>query len=152
MFRRATMRLAEPAAAPTKIQTLHKLLIGEVAFKNKGLLKQANVEAQFGAQWQSELDTYAKTLSAADQAILKRQVERLALTRYTTRELAQFAVNGPALVDATAQASQIEDGVALLKKEGEAEFKRIVTEEAKLANWSDAQTSAFIASVQKAKA
>ncbi len=140
------------AEAPTKMQTLHKLLIGEVAFKNKGLLKQANVDAVFGSQWSTEFDAYTKTLSAADQAVVKRQLERLALTRYTTRELAQYAVNGPALVDATAQASQVEEGVALLKKEGETEFKRIVGEEAKLANWDAAKTTAFISAVQKAKA
>lgn len=154
MFRRASFRLAEVAAvAPSKMQTLHKLLIGEVAFKNKGLLKQCNVEAVFGAQWQSELDVYAKTLPAADQTLLKRQVERLAITRYTVRELGAFAVNGPALIDATAQTSLVTDGVELLKKSGESEFKRVVAEEAKLANWDATKTSNFVAAVQaKAKA
>jgi hypothetical protein len=149
MFRRATFRLAE---ANPKMQTLHKLLTGETQFKNKGLLKQCNVEAMFGAQWAQELDAYAKTLSAKDQDIIKRQVERLSLTRYTTRELAQYAVNGPTLVDQTAQASLIADGVNLRKEKGDAEFKRIVADEAKLGNWDDAKTKNFISAVEKAAA
>ena len=152
MFRRATFRMAEAGAANNKMATLHKLLTGETTFKNGGLLKQCNVEAMFGAQWAQEFDAYAKTLSAAEQATAKRQIERLALTRYTTRELAQFAVNGPALVDQTAQASLIADGVNLRKEKGASEFNRIVSEEAKLANWDANKTKAFVSAVEKASA
>jgi hypothetical protein len=149
MFRRATFRFAE---ANTKMQTLHKLLTNETQFKNKGLLKQSNVEAMFGAQWAQELEAYTKTLPAADQAVVKRQVERLSLTRYTTRELGQFAVNGPSLVDQTAQATLIADGVNLRKSKGASEFNKIVQEEAKLANWDDTKTKAFVSAVEKASA
>eukprot|EP00672_Neobodo_designis_P026329 CAMPEP_0174835392 /NCGR_PEP_ID=MMETSP1114-20130205/5384_1 /TAXON_ID=312471 /ORGANISM="Neobodo designis, Strain CCAP 1951/1" /LENGTH=144 /DNA_ID=CAMNT_0016069339 /DNA_START=60 /DNA_END=494 /DNA_ORIENTATION=+ len=144
--------MAEAAPANNKMATLHKLLTGETTFKNKGLLKQTNVEAMFGAQWAQELDAYAKTLPAADQTILKRQVERLSLTRYTTRELGQFAANGPALVDQTAQAQLIADGVNLRKTKGAADFNKIVAEEAKLCNWDDNKTKAFISAVEKASA
>lgn len=152
MFRRATVRFAEAGTANVKMQTLHKLLTGEAQFKNKHLLKQSNVEAAFGAEWAKELDTYAKTLPQAEQQVLKRQVERLSLTRYTTRELGQFAVNGPELVDRTAQASLIADGVNLRKTKGDAEFKKIVNEEAKLANWDSSKVSSFISAVEKASA
>jgi hypothetical protein len=152
MFRRCTFRMAEAAPANTKMATLAKLLTGETTFKNKGLLKATNVEAMFGAQWAKELDAFAKTMPASEQTLLKRQVERLQLTRYTTAELAKFAVSGPALVDQTAQANLIADGVNLRKSKGAAEFNKIVAEEAALCNWDDAKTKAYVAAVEKASA
>lgn len=150
MFRRAAVLRAADVAAPTKMQTLHKILTGEVIFKNKNLTAAYSVEAAFGANWKSEFDAYAKTLPAPEQAVAKRQADRVLLTRYTARELAKFAANGPQHVDATARLSQLEDGRKLLKSVGDAEFSKIVSEEAKLANWDDAAAKKFVADVKSA--
>ena len=135
----------------TKMPTLHKILTGEVQFKNKAAVKVCNVELMFGAKWQSEFAAYSAKLPAAEKTIADRQVGRLLLTAYTTRELAQFGGNGPAGVAGAAEAQQIADGLALLKQ-GESAFTAKVQEEGKLANWTDAQVSAFIGKVKAAKA
>lgn len=157
MFRRATFRF-EPAVAALavdpqlkKMQTLHKILTGEVQFKNKALVKECNVELMFGANWKTEAAAYAKGLKKAEAEIFARQIARLSLTRYTTRELAQYAANGPALVDETAKASQIADGSRLLREVGDAEFTKIVQAEAKSANWSEKEANQFIADVKGKK-
>eukprot|EP00657_Telonema_sp_P-1_P005053 TRINITY_DN22172_c0_g1_i1.p1 TRINITY_DN22172_c0_g1~~TRINITY_DN22172_c0_g1_i1.p1 ORF type:complete len:154 (+),score=65.39 TRINITY_DN22172_c0_g1_i1:89-550(+) len=98
---------AVAAAVPAKMQTLHKILIGEVIFKNKALVKESNVEQVFGAEWKKELEAYASKLPADQKKVLDRQVARLSLTRYTTRELAQFATKGPENVDAAANAFMV---------------------------------------------
>ena len=142
---------AKPAEKQSKMQVLHSILVGKATFKNKALVKECNVEAVFGAGWKAELDTYAKGLKADEKAVLDRQVARLALTRYTTRELADFAGDGVANVDANAEAFNLKNGRALLAKVGEAEFTAAVKAEGKLANWDDARINKFIADVKAKK-
>lgn len=134
----------------SKMQTLHKILTGEVAFKNKALVKECNIELQFGAGWKKELQEYATKLSAEEKKVLERQVARLSLTRYTTRELALFGGAGSAGVDAAAAEYNIAQGVAYLQAKGESEFTNYVQSEAKVANWSDAAVKSFVANVKAA--
>lgn len=134
----------------SKMQTLHKILTGEVQFKNKVLVKECNVELQFGANWKKELEEYSAKLSADEKKVLQRQVARLALTRYTTRELAQFGGDGSAAVDANAAEYNVAQGVAYLQSKGEAEFTRFAQEEGKLANWSADAISKYVANVKAA--
>lgn len=139
-----------PAATEkrSKMQTLHKILTGEVQFKNKALVKDSNIELQFGADWKTELEAYAGKLPAEEKQVLLRQVARLNLTRYTTRELAQFGADGTAAVDAAAADYNLTQGIAYFQAKGEAEFSRYVQEEAKNANWSADATSKYIANVK----
>lgn len=139
------------AAKPSKMQTLHKILTGEVALKGKALVKDCNIVAVFGDSWQAELTDYAKSLSEAERTVLNRQVARLNLTRYTTRELADFGGNGPENVDAAAKAYNNAKGAQLLAAAGEAKFVEMVKAEAKLARWSDAEVAKYIAEVKSAK-
>ena len=147
----ARYQSAAPSEKRSKMQTLHKLLTGEIQFKNKALLKESNVELQFGSNWKKELEEYSAKLSAEEKKVLQRQVARLSLTRYTTRELASFAGEGAANVDANAKASNVAQGAAFLQAKGDAEFTRYVSEEAANANWSDAQLKEFVAAVKSAK-
>ena len=157
MFRFNLSRLAaaQPAAAvaakPSKMQTLHKILTGEVQFKGKALVKECNVAAVFGANWQTELNDYAKSLPKEQQAVLNKQVARLNVTKYTARELADFAGNGAQNVDAAAKAYNLAKGVEMLQKEGEAKFVEYVNVEAKNANWSADAASKYVAEVKAAK-
>mmetsp|Transcript_76804 Transcript_76804/g.89236 ORF Transcript_76804/g.89236 Transcript_76804/m.89236 type:complete len:167 (+) Transcript_76804:45-545(+) len=134
----------------SKMQTLHKILTGEIAFKNKALVKECNIELQFGAGWKKELQEYAAKLSAEEKKVLDRQVARLSLTRYTTRELAQFGGAGSAGVDAAAVEYNIAQGVAYLQAKGESEFSRYVQVEAKNANWGDDAVKQYVANVKAA--
>lgn len=152
MFRRATMCLQAEAPKASKMQTLHKILLGEVQFKNKALVKACNVELMFGATWQAELEAYAKTLKAPEANILKRQVARLEMTRYTTAELAQFAGNGPQGVAVAAEGYMLCEGVGMLKAKGEAEFMNYVKAEAVNANWTDKMVADYVSKVKAAKA
>lgn len=152
MFRRAVPLYAAAAAADNKkMVTLHKILTGETQFKGKGLVKECNVEQQFGAGWKKELEAYAGTLKAEEKVVLQRQVARLSLTRFTTRELACFAGDGPAGVEGAAQAYNLCEGVRILNAKGDAEFTAFVKSEASLANWTDAQTTKYIEQVKAAK-
>lgn len=155
MFRTNFSRLAAaaptPVAKPTKMQVLHKILTGEVQFKGKNLVKECNVAAAFGASWQTELNEYAKALPKEEQAVIARQVARLNVTRFTTRELAELAGNGAANLDAAAAAYNVQKGVESLSKHGEASFVEYVTAEAKNANWSADAVSKYIAEVKAAK-
>lgn len=137
-------------AALQKVQTLHKLLIGEVQFKNNVPLKYCNVVHNFGGGWQAELEDYARTLPAEDQEQLQRQVSRLWLTRYTTRELAMYAGDGPEKLEENARKANIEQGCEYYAKHGEEKFVEYVKKEAKYANWAEAQAEEFIAAVKKA--
>ena len=150
-----TQRFASDAVKPvekaSKVQVLHNILVGKASFKNKALLKECNVEAVFGASWKSELAAYAKTLPAGDQKELTRQIARLSLTRYTTRELACFAGEGAANVDAAAEAENLANGVKLLQQVGPNEFAETVKAEGTRSNWSEDAINKFIASVKAAK-
>ena len=134
-----------------KMETLHKILIGEVAFKNNAPVKECYVETQFGADWKKELTSYAGSLKADEKVILERQVSRLSLTKYTTRELAQFGGDGPAGVEGAAKASNICAAVGYLSAKGDAEFTTYVKEEGARNNWSADQVSKFVAEVKAAK-
>lgn len=138
-------------AAPSKMQVLHNILIGTTQFKGKALVKECNVAAAFGATWQTELSEYAKSLKAEEKTVLDRQIARLNLTRYTTRELADFAAQGADGVDAAAKAYNVKNGVTLLTRDGEAKFTEFVKVEAANANWSEVQVKSYIAEVKAAK-
>lgn len=132
-----------------KAQTLHKLLTGEVQFKNNVPLKYCNVVHNFGESWQSELEEYAYTLSTEEQATLHRQISRLLLTRYTTRELAMYGGDGVEALDENARRANIEGGCEYYKKHGEEKFVQYVLQEAKFANWKEEQAQEFIEAVKK---
>lgn len=150
MFRFNTARLSAPAAS-TKMQTLHKILIGEVQFKNKAAVKECNVEHMFGASWKKEITEYAAKLGAAEKQVLERQVARLNATRYTTRELATYGGNGASAIDAAARGAMVCQAIGYLNANGEAAFVQHVNAEAKNANWSDADVKKFIDEVKTAK-
>ncbi|EPY29664.1 hypothetical protein STCU_04357 [Strigomonas culicis] len=133
------------------MQALHKILTGEISFRNNHPVKVCNVEHNFGANWKADLDAYAKKLPADQKAILDRQVARLQLTRYTTRELAEYCGEGAAHLDAVAQKANVEQGKAFLAKHGAEKFAAHVQAEGKHANWSDAQVKKFIDAVKAAK-
>ena len=142
---------AVAAGKPSKMQSLHKILTGEVQFKGKALLKECNVAAVFGNNWQTELADYSKSLPKEEQAVLNRQIARLNVTRYTTRELADFAGNGAQNIDAAAKAYNVSKGAEMLAREGEAKFVEYVNAEAKNANWSADAVSKYVAEVKAAK-
>lgn len=153
MFRFNATRFAAPAAVETrsKLQTLHKILLGEVQFKNKAAVKESNIEHQFGANWKKELNEYAAKLGAEEKKILDRQVARLNATRYTTRELATFGGNGAAHLDAAAHSAMVCQAVGYLNANGEQAFVDYVNKEAKNANWSKSQAQQFIDEVKASK-
>eukprot|EP01084_Bolivina_argentea_P164536 286056_1 len=138
-------------ASKGKMETLHKIPTGEVAFKDNAPVKDCYVETQFGADWKKELEVYAKNLKADEKAILERQVSRLTLTKYTTRELAQFAGDGPAAVEGAAQGANICAGLGFLNAKGESEFTTYVKEEGARNNWTVEQVTKFVDSVKAAK-
>ncbi|RNF12870.1 hypothetical protein TraAM80_00027 [Trypanosoma rangeli] len=148
---------AAATAAPTavtanaKMNTLHRILTGELHFKNKTPVKECNIVHQFGENWQSELLEYAKTLSVEQKKVLERQVARVKLTRYTVAELAAYCGDGPAHLDAVAREANIEQGVAFLKEKGVEAFDKYVAEEAANANWKPEDVRKFADAV-KAKA
>eukprot|EP00759_Apiculatamorpha_spiralis_P000524 PhF_6_TR10179/c0_g1_i1/m.15785 len=150
-----TFAAAAATAAPTtpqpvtltKPQLLSKILTNDgVSFKNKVPVKSANIEQSFGKNWQQELG------AAAQEEKVARQIRRLALTRYTSRELAAYlADGGVARLDANARAAQIADGQAYVATNGEQEFRALVAREGKLANWSAQQQQEFTDAVLKKK-
>lgn len=156
LMRRTFLQLSAAAAASSsavsaaagKMKSLHKLLTGEVQFKNNAPVKVCNIEHNFGAQWQTELEAYAETLPSEEKAILQRQIGRVLLTRYTTRELALYGGDGLDQLDAKARASNIEQGKAYLEKYGEEKFVQYVEQEGKHANWSEDQVQDFIRAVK----
>ncbi|RNF13799.1 uncharacterized protein Tco025E_06052 [Trypanosoma conorhini] len=159
-MRRSFLALAAatPTAAPTaaaaaklKMHTLHKILTGELHFKNKVPVKECNIVHQFGDNWQSELSEYAKTLSAEQRKVVERQVARVKLTRYTVAELAAYCGEGPAHLDEVAREANIEQGVAFLREKGVEEFDKYVAAEAANANWKPQEAKKFADAV-KAKA
>ncbi|ESL07652.1 hypothetical protein TRSC58_04655 [Trypanosoma rangeli SC58] len=140
------------ATANTKMNTLHRILTGELHFKNKTPVKECNIVHQFGENWQSELSEYAKTLSVEQKKVLERQVARVKLTRYTVAELAAYCGDGPAHLDAVAREANIEQGVAFLKEKGVEAFDKYVAEEAVNANWKPEDVKKFADAVKvKAK-
>lgn len=163
MMRRSLFVLAAaaaPAAAPaaaaasaanSKMAALHKILTGEVQFRNNAGLKVCNIEHSFGPNWRSEIEAYAKTLPAEPKALLERQIARVLFTRYTTRELAQYAGEGAQYLDSVAQAANVQQGKAYLQKNGAEKFEAYVKEAAQVANWSDADAKKFIDAVKSAK-
>lgn len=157
MMRLSLLRLAAapataaaPAADP-KMTALHKLLTGEVQFRNGAPLKVCNIEAKFGANWKAELESYAKKLPAEQKTVLERQMARVLLTRFTTRELSVYCGEGPELVEKVAQAANIAEAKEYAKQHGAEKLAAYVKAEAKNANWSDAEVSKFLAAVKAAK-
>ena len=136
----------------SKMQSLHSIMIGETTFKNKALLKVCNVELMFGAKWQQEYEAFTKTLPAPQMAVAKKQLGRLLLTSYTTRELSMYAGNGPNGIKGAAEGSMLCEGVGMLKSKGEAAFVAAAQEEGKLANWTTASINEYISKVKAAKA
>eukprot|EP00796_Vickermania_ingenoplastis_P010989 gene10989-7633_t len=153
MMRRTFMRLTATAAAAgaesSKLKTLHKLLTGEVHFKNDAPLKYCNIVHNFGDQWQSELEGYAAALPAEERTVLERQVQRVLLTRYTTRELAMYCGDGPDRLDETARKENINQARAFLELHGEEKLRAHVAQEAVNANWTPAQVDEFMAAVKQ---
>lgn len=147
---RFTGAAAATGAENAKLKMLHKLLIGEAQFKNDAPLKVCNIVHNFGEQWQTELQSYASQLPEEQRSVLERQVQRVLLTRYTTRELALYGGDGPEKLDANAKAENIAQGREFLAAHGEEKFTSYVLQEAKHANWTDAQAQEFIAAVKQA--
>ncbi|KAG8348729.1 hypothetical protein ERJ75_000033800 [Trypanosoma vivax] len=144
----ASVVSAVGAAASNKMQTLHKLLTGEVSFKNKVLLKECNIVHQFGENWAAELSTYAKSLSDEQRKVIERQIARVRLTRYTIAELAAYCGDGPGLLDQNAREANVEMGVSFLKEKGVEAFEKHVEQEALNANWKKEDAKKFIEEVK----
>jgi hypothetical protein len=157
MMRCSFLRLAAaPAAAAAassdpKMATLHKLLTGEAQFRGNTPLKECNIEHNFGANWRSDLEAYAKSLPAEQKKVLERQVARVSLTRYTTRELGEYCGEGPEHVDKVAREANIAQAKAYANKHGADKLEAYVKAEAKNAGWSDADAKKFIDAVKAAK-
>ncbi len=153
MFRRFAVALnaVAPAAAPqakSKMQVLHKILTGEMQFKNKTPLKVSYVTQVFGKNWQSEINAYAAKLPAAEKTVLDRQVARLALTAYTTRELGKYLANGVENLEATAWQGQVADAKAFAEVKGIDELTKLVKAEGALVGWSTEQMDKLIAAAK----
>lgn len=152
VFAAAAASVAAPTSASNpKMAALHKLLTGEIHFRNDAPLKACNIEHNFGANWKSEAEAYAKTLPADQKTIFERQITRVSLTRYTTRELSIYCGEGPEHVDAVARQRNIADGKAYLQNHGNEKFEAYVKAEAKNANWSEEDGKKFIDAVKAAK-
>ncbi|CAG9583993.1 conserved hypothetical protein [Leishmania major strain Friedlin] len=134
-----------------KMASLHKLLTGEVQFRNNALLKTCNIEHNFGATWKSDIEAYAKCLPADERSCLERQVARVMLTRYTTRELAEYCGEGPEHVDAVAREANIAQAKAHAQQYGADKLEAYVKAESKNAGWSEAETKSFLDAVKAAK-
>lgn len=152
MLCRSFLRLTAVSAGAEnhKLQTLHKLLIGEVQFKNNVPLKYCNVVHKFGENWKEEIESYANSLPEDNRAVLQRQIARLMLTRYTTRELAMYGGDGPEKLDENARKANVDQGKVYLAEHGEEAFENYVKTEAKYANWTDEQALEFINAVKQA--
>lgn len=147
---------ASVAAAPAKpedvrLHALHKLLIGETQFRNGVPLKVCNIEYKFGPSWKADIEAYAKKLPADQRTVLERQVARVQLTRYTTRELGLYCGEGPRHLDRVARDYNVAQGKAYLESHGAEKFEQYVKEEAASAKWSDADAKKFIDAVKAAK-
>lgn len=164
MFRRCTVTFAAAGVAPAKpaaavakpenakMHTLHQLLIGEHQFRHDAPLKVCNIEHNFGAGWKSEIESYAKTLAGEHKTVLERQIARVWLTRYTTRELGLFGADGGAkTIDAVVRDANVAQGKAFLASEGAEKFEAFVAAEAKNANWSAEDAKKFVDAVKAAK-
>eukprot|EP01060_Flectonema_neradi_P013059 TRINITY_DN1983_c1_g1_i1.p1 TRINITY_DN1983_c1_g1~~TRINITY_DN1983_c1_g1_i1.p1 ORF type:complete len:158 (+),score=45.87 TRINITY_DN1983_c1_g1_i1:55-528(+) len=135
-----------------KMGTLYKILAGDVQFKNKAAVKDSAIVSVFGNDWKSELNAWYATevlakLDAADkkaaQGTLDRMIARLAITRYTNRELASFAAGGVHSIDAYAQADMKQKAADFIAENGKPAFDTHVAAEAKNANWDAATVDAF---------
>ncbi|KAG5464297.1 hypothetical protein LSCM1_00478 [Leishmania martiniquensis] len=153
--RKAASAVAGAAAVATssdpKMVSLHKLLIGEVQFRNNVLLKECNIVHNFGANWKSDIEAYAKSLPADQKSALERQIARVRLTRYTTRELAEHCGEGPEHLDAVAREANIAQAKAYAQLNGADKLEAYVQAEAKNAGWSDAETKNFMDAVKASK-
>ncbi|KAG5465028.1 hypothetical protein LSCM4_00480 [Leishmania orientalis] len=133
-----------------KMASLHKLLTGEVQFRNGALLKECNIEHNFGANWKADMELYAKSLPADQKKILERQIARVTLTRYTTRELAEYCGEGPEHVDAVAREANIAQAKAYAQLNGTEKLEAYVKAESRNAGWSDAEAKKFMDAVKSA--
>lgn len=142
----ASSAVSEEIGSP-KMRMLHKILLGEVQFKNSALLKSCNIEHNFGNNWKSEITSYAHELGSEEKAALLRQVARVQLTRFTTRELALYCGDGPENVEHNAKEANLDQGKLYLDTHGEEALRKYVAEEAVNANWSEEEANAFIQQV-----
>lgn len=143
---------ASPASkGNAKMTTLYKLLTGESQFRNNAPLKACYIELNFGPNWKSEAEAYAKQLPAEQKVVLERQIARVWNTRYSTRELAAYGVDGPESMDAVARDANVAQGKAYMQKHGAEKLEAYVKAEAKNANWSEADAKKFIDAVKAAK-
>uniref|UniRef100_A0A0A9X9S1 ADNP homeobox protein 2 n=2 Tax=Lygus hesperus TaxID=30085 RepID=A0A0A9X9S1_LYGHE len=101
-----------------KMTTLYKLLTGDVQLRNKTPVKMCYLEHNFGPKWQSELKEFAQTLSAEQRALVERQLARIQLTRYTTRELAEYGGEGPTQLYAVSRHANVVQGKVYLDEFG----------------------------------
>lgn len=146
-----TAAAAAAASSDPKMTALHKLLTGEVQFRGNAPLKECNIEHNFGANWRSDIEAYAKSLPADQKKVLERQVARVGLTRYTTRELSEYCGEGPENVDKVAREANIAQAKAYAQKNGAEKLEAYVQAEAKNAGWSAADAKKFIDAVKAAK-
>ena len=134
------------------LETVVSLVIHIHIKQIQAAVKDSAIESVFGNNWQKELNAWYQgevlaKLDAADKesakATLDRMIARLAITRYTNRELAAFSAGGMHSVDAYAQASMVESAKALIAEQGKPAFDAHVAAEAKNANWDAKAVDAF---------
>eukprot|EP00755_Sulcionema_specki_P003507 Sspe_Gene.27837::Locus_12233_Transcript_1_3_Confidence_0.600_Length_688::g.27837::m.27837 len=142
-----------------KMKNLLKIVTGDVQLKNRAPVKECTIEQVFGSQWKSELQqwfdkTYSAGMDKADkaaaQARLNKYLQRLSLTRYTSRELASFMLSGAHKVDELAKAQQVADAKEFIAANGDAKFVEHVKAEGKNANWTQEECDAFVKMVKSA--
>ncbi|KNH07415.1 myotonin-protein kinase [Perkinsela sp. CCAP 1560/4] len=155
MYHQKFCLAAAASAAETgssKFAFLHKLLSGEASFQDNTPVRLSYVQQSFGENWHSELSEWANTnLDKKAQATLRRQMNRLSLTKYTNRELAEYLEDGGVRnLDLNAHATQIKDALEYFQVKGEAAFRSMVDREGKLSNWTQSMCADFIEKVMKA--
>ncbi|KAG5490601.1 hypothetical protein JKF63_00722 [Porcisia hertigi] len=160
MMRSSFVCMAVPVAATgaaiatsgdPKMTSLHKLLTGEVQFRNNAPLKACNIEHNFGANWRSDIEAYAKSLPADQKSALERQVARVMLTRYTTRELAEYCSEGPEHLEAVAREANVAQAKTYAQINGLDKLEAYVNAEAKNAGWSSGDAKKFLDAVKAAQ-
>merc|ERR1711976_8188 len=94
--------------------------------------------AMFGSDYGAQLKNQYK-----DEKELDRQLQRIELTQYTTRELLAGLENGPTGLAAAVKQNNLQQAVDYYRAVGDAEFATYVAKEGERSNWTKSEVAAF---------